>query len=62
MNTHRCVEEVPRRSAFPNNPRYHSEESVDINLLSRLRKNMRSNQSHYLSKNFKDKYRSIELN
>jgi hypothetical protein len=59
MNTHRCVEDRPHRSAVQNNPRYHSEENVDAHQLARLRKNMHSNQSHYLTKNFKDRMRSI---
>lgn len=62
MNTQRVVEEGVRRSIVQNNQRYHSEESTDPVLLARLRKNMHSNQSHYLSKNFKDRFKSIELN
>jgi hypothetical protein len=62
MITQRGVEEGVRRSILHSNQRYHSEESVDPALLARLRKNMHSNQSHYLSKNFKDRFKSIELN
>jgi hypothetical protein len=62
MNTQRGVEEGARRSAAQPNQRYHSEEAVDPAVLARLRKNMHSNQSHYLSKNFRDRFKSIELN
>lgn len=62
MNTQRAVEEGVRRSIAQSNQRYHSEESADPALLARLRKNMHSNQSHYLSKNFRERFKSIELN
>lgn len=62
MNTQRCVEDSSRRSIYQINTRYHSEESVDQNLISKIRKNMHSNQSHYLHKNLKKKSKSIELN
>lgn len=62
MNTQRVVEEGVRRSILQSNQRYHSEESADPVLLARLRKNMHSNQSHYLSNNFRDRFKSIELN
>lgn len=62
MNSQRGVEDGVRRSGAQQNQRYHSEEAVDPGVLARLRKNMHSNQSTYISKNFRDRFKSIELN